>query len=73
MTNSITKIGFLLLLISTLISCSSKTKIEINFDSSQKGILVFDNQDTVKIVGDSVLVYEINSGVHKFKIGRAHV
>lgn len=61
---------YFLMLIVTLVSCSSKTKIEIDFDTEQKGLLVFDEKDTVKLVGDSTIVYEISSGEHTFVINK---
>jgi hypothetical protein len=70
MRKSILKISYFLLLAIFVISCGSRTKIEINFDQNQKGLLVFDQKDTLKIVGDSILTYEIESGNHTFVLNK---
>jgi hypothetical protein len=66
------KTSCFLLLAALVISCNSKTKIEISFDSNQKGLLVFDQKDTVKIVTDSVITYEIKEGNHTFVLNKGN-
>jgi hypothetical protein len=71
MEKSVLKTICFSLLATLIISCNSKTKIEINFDENQKGLLVFDEKDTVKIENDSVIAYQINSGNHTFVLNNS--
>jgi hypothetical protein len=64
------KFTYCIAIVMLLVSCKSKTKIEINFDASQKGLLVFDENDTIKLVGDTTLIYETTVGKHTFILNK---
>ena len=57
-----------------LFSCESltpKTKIEIKYDNqTQKGWLIIDKKDSVKLIGDTTFAYEIALGQHTFQVNK---
>jgi hypothetical protein len=57
-----------------LFSCESltpKAKVEIKFDSeTQKGWLIADKKDSIKLIGDTTFVHEFTLGQHVFQVNK---
>ncbi|WP_445710410.1 hypothetical protein [Flavobacterium sp.] len=73
MNKTILRSAYLLVCVLTLVSCGlgeKKTAIEINYSKEQNGILVFDQKDTIKLVGDSTIVFKTTSGAHTFVLNK---